>query len=246
MILNNTLKYSLSKVLLIPALLLVSMLGYAQEEDNNSTDLKIVKPEETVVLDTIPYKYGIRLGVDISGPIKTLFNKNYISYEGNIDARVYKEWFVAGDFGYVKNHVYSTTFDYTSEGNFSAIGFDKNTLGYKEGRNDMFALGVRYGYSKFTQTVNNFIIENGYWLNQPYKGTLDEQDASAHWLNVRLTMKVETLKNLYIGGSAGVNFLITDYAPEGFKNLYIPGFGFRKDGIAFAFNYSIMYLLPFN
>ena len=56
--------------------------------------------------DTIIYKtgYGIRVGIDISKPALALFDKSYSGIEFVGDYRISKNWYVATELGYERNH----------------------------------------------------------------------------------------------------------------------------------------------
>ncbi|MEN8138010.1 MAG: DUF6048 family protein [Bacteroidota bacterium] len=233
----------LNKKFLTAVFLLFTVFSYSQENtDNKNTESS--KP--TVASDTIPYKYGLRLGIDLKGPISTLLNSDNELIKATADARIYKNYFVAAEMGYEKNIYESVNLNYTTSGYFLTVGADYDFLGYTPGRNDVMAFGIRYGISRFEQTVDEYQIQNAYWNNDTYTGSLDSQVGYAHWANFRLGLKVEVLKNLYLGTSVGVNFLFTDSKLDNFSNLYIPGFGKNRNNVSWVFNYTVMYLIPFN
>jgi hypothetical protein len=243
MILNNISKYVINRFLFSFILTIASTVVLAQEE---KLEDKEVKNKPIVASDTIPYKFGLRIGIDIGGPISMLLDGNKTLFKGNFDARVYKKYFVSGEFGYEKQLYKSENLNFTSDGSFFTFGGDYDMLGYTPGRNDLMAFGVRYGMSKFTQTVDEYRIQNGYWNDDAYIGHVSTQQAYAHWLNLRLGLKVEVLRNFYLGAAVGVNFLVHDTRLENFDNLYIPGFGDNKNNKSWVFNYTLMYFLPFN
>jgi hypothetical protein len=220
--------------------LFVSATVFGQDK-LESKETKTINPS-----DTIPYKFGLRIGIDIAGPIAMIVNGNHKLFKGNFDARVYKKYFVSGEFGYEKFYSDTQSLKYTSDGAFIMLGGDYDMLGYTPGRNDLMAFGVRYGFATFNQTVNQYSIQNGYWNDDTHNGNIEAQKANAHWINVRMGLKVEVLHNFYLGLSSGVNFLFHDTNLENFDNLYIPGFGENKNNKSFIFNYTLMYFLPFN
>jgi len=239
---NNILKYSINKVFIL--LLFSSTLVFGQdktEDKEESKSVEVISPS-----DTIPYKFGLRIGIDLAGPISMLIDSDYKLFKGNFDARVYKRYFVSGEFGYEEYNYITENLNYTTDGTFGMIGVDYDMLGYTPGRNDLLAFGVRYGFSTLNQTVTEYKVQNGYWLDDSYISSIDSQKAYAHWINVRLGLKVEVLHNFYLGLSGGVNFLIHDTSLENFDNLYIPGFGENRNNKSWIFNYTVMYLLPFN
>ena len=242
MTLNNISKYLINKIFIL--LLFSSTTVFGQDKIEDKEELKseeVISPS-----DTIPYKFGLRIGIDLGGPISMLIDSDHKLFKGNFDARVYKKYFVSGEFGYEEYKYNTENLKYTTDGSFIMLGGDYDMLGYTPGRNDLLAFGVRYGFSKFNQTVDEYRIQNGYWLDDSYINSIESQDAYAHWINVRIGLKVEVLHNFYLGLSGGVNFLFYDTNLENFDNLYIPGFGENKNNKSWIFNYTVMYLLPFN
>ena len=242
MTLSNIYNYLTNRVFIILLFTSTIVLGQDKIEINKETD----SVEVISASDTIPYKFGLRIGIDLSGPISMLINDDYKLFKGSFDARVYKKYFVSGEFGYEEYRYSTENLNYTTDGTFGMIGGDYDMLGYTPGRNDLLAFGVRYGFSTFNQTVTEYKVQNGYWLDDTHISSIESQKANAHWINLRIGLKVEVLHNFYLGLSGGVNFLVHDTNLENFDNLYIPGFGENKSNKSWVFNYTLMYLLPFN
>ena len=59
-------------------------------------------------------------------------------------------------------------------------------------------------------------------------------------------VKAELFANIYLGASVRIGYLITNKEPEGFRNLWIPGFNKVTDGSRFGvgYNYTLTYFLP--
>ena len=242
MTLNNILKYLINRGFILLLFSSTFVLGQDKVEINNEVrSADIISPS-----DTIPYKFGLRIGIDLAGPISMFIDSEHKLFKGNFDARVYKKYFVSGEYGYEEYKYVTENLNYTTNGTFGMIGGDYDMLGYTPGRNDLLAFGVRYGFSALNQTVTEYRIQNGYWLDDSYISSIESQKANAHWINIRLGLKVEVLHNFYLGLSGGVNFLIHDTNLENFDNLYIPGFGENRNNKSWIFNYTVMYLLPFN
>lgn len=242
MTLNNILKYLINNFFIL--LLISSTIALGQEKIENKEQ---PKAEKTISpSDTIPYKYGLRIGIDLAGPINMLIDNDHKLFKGNFDVRVYKKYFVSGEFGYEEYKYVTENLKYTTDGSFIMLGGDYDMLGYTPGRNDLLAFGARYGFSKLNQTVDEYRVQNAYWHEDTYINNIETQEAYAHWINIRLGLKVEVLHNFYLGLSGGVNFLFYDTNLDNFDNLYIPGFGENKNNKSWIFNYTVMYLLPFN
>ena len=65
------------------------------------TSLLSSAQEQSSIKDTINYneKYGIRVGVDISKPIRSVFDDNYSGIELVGDYRFYDNFYVAAELG---------------------------------------------------------------------------------------------------------------------------------------------------
>jgi hypothetical protein len=211
----------------------------------NDTIAENISANNTLI-DTLNYKYGLRFGIDISGPFFSIFESDQTLLKGSFDARMYKEYFIAVEIGIATKNFKEANLEYESKGQFLTIGADYNMLGYKEGSNDILYFGIRYGISNYNTTVTNYKIQNGYWFDDPFISSLEKQNGTGHWVNARFGIKVEILKNLYLGGSVGMNRLISASSLNSFDNLFIPGFGNNNDKKSFQFNYTLLYMLPFN
>ena len=69
------------------------------------------------------------------------------------------------------------------------------------GMENMIVVGIRYGFSTFNQTVNEYTINT-----DPFVPVRTESDGvnydglSAHWAELVLGLKVEVLHNVFFGG----------------------------------------------
>lgn len=235
-----------NKIFVFLMLILLSKDIKSQEDLDNDSHQE--KEENIYVEDTVTYKYGFRLGVDIVAPIQMILDDKKKIYKGSFDFRVYNKYFVAGELGYQSQIHISNDLKYNVDGYFITIGGDVDYLGQssKLARNDVMIFGIRYGLAKFTQTVDEYRIQNAYWNDDPFIGSIPEKSTVAHWLNFKTGLKVEVIKNIFISTYVGVNFLLVANKKQSFYNLFIPGYGKNRDNKSFEFGYSVMYLLPFN
>ncbi len=112
----------------------------------------------------------------------------------------------------------------------------------------MVYVGLRYGVSTFSQTLNSYQIYN----TNTYFGEAETvmsgvkyDGLSAQWAEVVAGVKVEVFRNLYAGFSVRLNKLVTNKKPTNFDNLYIPGFNRTYDGnFGVGFNYTVSYFIP--
>ncbi len=217
----------------ISLILLFSAFGNAQnEQKTDSTKIKKI--------------YGFRLGIDLSNPIRTTLNKDRKAFEITADFRVKPNLFIASEIGYLDQFVQEVKYDYNTKGQYGKLGINYNVYkNWLKMDNEIF-VGLRYGYSKFEQSVSNIVIntENSLPpLSLPETQTFTNLNAG--WLEFILGIKAEVYKNIYLGFQLSGNKLLSQKEPETFKNLYIPGFNrVFLNNSGFGFNYTISYRIP--
>ncbi|MGY0408070.1 MAG: DUF6048 family protein [Polaribacter sp.] len=220
--------------------------GFAQKQKKDS--LTIQKK------DTIIYKkpYGIRVGIDISKPIKAQFDGSYSGFEILGDYRISKRLFVAAEIGHEKKTSAEDYTNSTTKGNYIRLGVNWNAYKNWLDMNNEIFVGYRYGFSLFDVTLNNYTPnvsskENGNYF--PATNITTPQTFSnlnAHWSELMVGLKAEAFHNFYIGFSVSYKVLMSVKDPKTFKSLYAPGFNrIFESNTGFGFNYSLTYLIPF-
>ncbi|TAE62408.1 MAG: hypothetical protein EAY77_07575 [Flavobacteriia bacterium] len=226
---KHILKYIFSLIFM----LLFSENGTAQEKDT----LKI------------PQRYGLRLGIDAHRLTKSLYNDNYKGLELVGDYRITKKFYAAGELGNEEKTTADDNLNYTTKGSYFKVGFDYNAYENWLDMENMIFIGMRAGVGSFNHKLNRFTI---YQPGNYYGVTTNTSDQefnglSASWLEVVSGLKAEVLNNVYVGFSLRLNYLMSNNEPEGFANLYIPGFNKTYENSKFGagINYSISYFIPF-
>lgn len=199
--------------------------------------------------DTILVKesYGLRLGVDIIRPITQIVQKQDLGLEVTADYRVAKNWYVALDLGYASEPGVEDYIEFHTKGNYAKLGFNYNAYENWQGMSNEVYVGLRYGYSIFEQELSSFtaLDFDNYFGNYTATPQRIYGDLSAHWAELHFGLKVEVLHNLYLTGAIHFKKLINATEPEGFANLYIPGFNaVQLNNTGVGFNYTIAYLIP--
>lgn len=221
---------------------------FSQEQPKDST---------TVTQDSIVYKtpYGIRLGLDISKPIKASVDGDYNNgLEIVADYRIKKRLFLAAELGYEIETTQEEYTNSTAKGSYIRLGINYNLYENWLDMNNEIFFGFRYGFSIFDQTLNNYKpnVVNGEGNGVPYfPSELIQSNTTSnlntHWTEFMLGFKVETVNNLFVSASFSYKIAVSIKEPENFKTLYAPGFNRIFDsGTGFGFNYTISYLIPFS
>ncbi|MBT8296538.1 MAG: hypothetical protein KJO51_08985, partial [Gramella sp.] len=116
--------------------------------------------QQSQVLDTTNYKekYGIRVGIDLSKPIRTLLDDTYSGLELVGDYRVYNNYYISGEIGTEEITFEGDNIETISNGSYIKIGGDYNAYeNWLEMQNAIF-VGVRYGFATFSQTLDSYRI----------------------------------------------------------------------------------------
>jgi len=207
--------------------------------------------EETVVKDTLKvknHKYGLRLGIDFSRPIRTLVVEDFTGFEIMADFRISHRFYIAAELGSDKDKQTESNLVSSTKGSYIKIGADFNAYTNWVGMNNAIITGLRYGYSTFDQELNSFGIYTG---DATFPGTIIEETTNyngltAHWIEFVLGVKTEIYNNLFLSLSLQLKSKISEDIPENFDNLYIPGFNRTNDYSDFGvgFSYGLSYLIP--
>lgn len=203
-----------------------------------------------VVGDTIPYRerYGLRVGVDLSKPLRTLIQEDYRGLEIMGDYRVYKDYYLAAELGNEKLPFVGDNLRVSSSGSYIKVGVDYNAYENWAGMENMIFAGIRYGFATFSQTLEEYNIYaiNPYFPPTTIEGPFESSGLTANWLELLIGIKVEILPNLYLGGNVQLKRMITQVSPSNMDNLVIPGFNQTNDASSFGvgYSYNISYLIP--
>jgi len=222
------------KYIINALVLLVSLNCTAQNNDS------IIKPK---YLDS----YGLRIGTDVIKASRNLWDKNYTGFEVSGDYRLDKKMYFATDFGIENKFKEEDQLSFTTKGMFLRAGIDYNVYENWLDMNNMIFVGGRYGFATMSQTLNSYNIyeTNDYFPSQTFYPNIKSTGLSAHWLEFVAGIKTEVTKNLFLGFTFRMKYLITQKQPEAFENLYIPGFGRKYSGnIGAGFNYYVSYHIP--
>lgn len=215
------------------SLLCVSLLGNAQAKDTT----KVLYPE----------RYGLRLGADLHKIARSFYEKDYRGFEIVGDYRLTKRFYIAGEIGTEDKTVDDDRFNFTTKGTYFKAGFDYNSFENWLDMENMIYVGMRYGVSSFNHKLNSFKIydpTNYYGENIIVSGR-EYDGLTASWLEVVGGIKAELFNNLYLGFSVRLNYLISNKKPDGFDNLFIPGYNRTYDGkFGAGFNYTLSYFIP--
>ena len=203
------------------------------------------------VKDSLQYKekYGIRVGIDLSKPLRTVLDDTYSGIELVGDYRVYKNYYIAAELGTEERTFEGDNIQTFTSGSYIKVGGDYNAYeNWLDMQNAIF-VGVRYGFATFSQTLESYRIytSSDYFGPDIIEDNTETTGLTASWAEVMIGVKVEVLNNLFLSANVQLKRRIGQNSPTNFDNLVIPGFGRTYDSSEFGagFGYSISYLIPF-
>ena len=195
--------------------------------------------------------YALRFGFD---PLKIALSqtdKNYSGFEVVGDLNFFENLFLSIEFGREDKTKQSEKINFTTTGSYIKLGADYNMYKNWKGMNNHIYVGIRFANSLHKQKVNSFYLRNSdfSWGNELITsgtGIGLRENLNASWIEFVTGIKVQVLKNIYMGFNVRFNRLFNDKKPLNFDNLYIPGFNKKTDENIFGagFNYTISYSIP--
>ncbi len=212
--------------------------SYAQDKNQTAND-SIVYNE----------RYGLRIGIDLSKPIRTIIDEDYSGLEINADYRFNEKFFAAGEIGYESYDFDENYFSAGSEGSYIKVGVNYNAYNNWIGMQNEIYVGMRYAFSTFSESLYDYTLNNRDPYFPPNTVTEDQKFSglTAHWLELQLGIKAEVLHNIYLGIHVELKRSISVSQPPNFETLWIPGYNRVYDGSSFGvgWGYSISYMIPF-
>lgn len=192
--------------------------------------------------------YGLRVGFDLSKPVRTLLDNEYAGFEIVADFRITKKIFIAGELGNESKDYFENNLNATSRGSYIKLGIDYNSYVNWGDANNMIYGGLRIGVASFTQELlayRVFINDQTFPANTVIANTTFS-GLTASWAELQIGIRTEVLKNLYLGIHAQIKYLVTQEVPPNFGNIFIPGFNQQNDFSRFGvgYGYSVSYLIP--
>ncbi len=214
--------------------------------------ISMAQDSTAVIVDSVKVKdqkYGLRVGVDLSKPIRTLLEDGYSGFEVSADFRFSHRFYAAVELGSEKKDRFEDNLNSKASGSYIKVGVDFNAYNNWVGLNNSIFVGLRYGVSSFSQELISYSI---YTTNQTFSETelrevnLEFGGLTASWAELIVGIKTELLPNLFLGLQLQLKRRISDTKPDNFDNLYIPGFNrtYDESNVGVGYGYSLSYLIP--
>lgn len=207
-----------------------------------------VKAQATQDTTVFREKYGLRVGIDISKPLRTLLQEDYRGLEILGDYRLYKNYYIAAEIGNEQLPFEADYLRVRANGSYIKLGVDYNAYDNWAGMENLIFAGLRYGFSTFSQTIEEYTIYTDTQFFPPtvVQGPIESSGLTGSWIELMVGAKVEILNNLFLGANVQLKRMLFQSTPSGFDNLAVPGFNRTYDFSSFGvgYSYNISYLIP--
>lgn len=186
---------------------------------------------------------GPRFGVDLSRFTSSFFGSGErLAWEIRGDYPVKGIWFPTVEIGMLRLKDKKDNYFYRNNGVYGRLGVDLNILRFEAlDDHDLVFVGLRYGFSNFTHEAEQVTYSN-YWGD--LETSIPENNLNAHWAEVVFGMKGEIFKNLFIGWSFRIKFVMAKTRDEIIEPFIIPGVGRTNIEIPMDFSYGVYYRIP--
>lgn len=219
--------------------LLFPFWSYAQEATSTGNDSIVYKE-----------RYGLRLGIDLSKPIRTIIDKDYQGFAVNGDYRFDKKFYAVAELGYESYDFEENYFSAGSEGSYIKLGVNYNAYENWMGMQNEIYVGLRYAFATFSETLYDYTVNNRNPYFPPDNKVVNEEYSglTAHWIELQLGIKAEIAHNLFLGIHVELKRSLAMQNPDKLETLWVPGYNRVYDGSSFGvgWGYTISYMIPFS
>lgn len=216
----------------ISILLFLPLLSVAQEADSTNS-------KKTTGKDALRQ---FRIGVDLPNFAINALQSERTGYELQLDYYWKNDLFIDLEFGFGGAEFDQDYLKYNSSNTFFRVGFDKSML-KRDAPNDwdMVFIGLRYGAAFINRNDATYTIIDSTWGNS--SGTIAGTSFSAHWIEVTGGVRVEVLKNIFLGWNIRGKFLVNPKAFEELPPSYVAGYGKGDKNTIFDYNFYLSYAI---
>lgn len=193
--------------------------------------------------DTVAFPLKIRTGIEVSGPVIYMTDRNNLDAGGyiSVDRNEKMAYSLEGGFSDFRYSQYN--YDYRSKGLYLKAGVDFNLLKPTVSLGKYQALlGLRYGLSLFSSETPELSHQN-YWGT--HHASIAASNMTGHFLELAPGVRTEIFRNFSIGWSVRLKFLISGGGGKDNRPVYIPGYGDGGRGANAGISYYMIWNIPF-
>lgn len=199
--------------------------------------------QDRIENDSSRYRFlptGIRVGTDLLAIGKSIYTNYYQGWEINVDADVYRRWYLAADYGHwASNYELGNGF-YSSSGSYFRVGVDVNFL-LKDTDRNMFFVGLRRAHTSYSDYTD-------YTLSDPVFGDINmhvaNEEPKANWNELTTGLRVKIWGPLWLGATGRIKFGLSRKGQDALLSYEVPGYGRTFKTSWYGLNYQIFFRIP--
>ncbi|HEX8059835.1 MAG TPA: DUF6048 family protein [Cyclobacteriaceae bacterium] len=184
---------------------------------------------------------GIRVGTDLLAIGKSMYTNYFKGWEVNVDADVYRRFYLTADYGSWKTNYALDNGVYSSDGRYLRVGLDINFL-LKDTDRNMFFLGVRRGHTNYTDYSDYTYIDP--FTSKAIDTHAGNSDASANWNELTTGLRVKLWKFVWLGATGRFKFGYNGHGQSSLISYDVPGYGKTIKNNWWGINYQIFVRIP--
>jgi len=205
-------------------------------------DTTAVKKSKKMIYPRI---YCVAAGINIADPVLRAFGNKYgiLSLWGELN--MHNRYFPTFELGLGQASITPEEGNFTYRSPLSPffkIGANYNVF-YNSDPRYKFMVGLRYGFTPFSYTIDNVSLVDDYWGTDT-QISIPRQNATVGYFEFLAGVRVNIAGNFSIGWDLRYHSVLHESRARYGKPMYIPGYG--KRGASLAVNVSLVYTFGLN
>lgn len=208
------------------------------DETTLSTETK-----KSITINDTFYIQQVKFGIDVLRLGQNFIQTQSNAFQFNVDYYLKNNTYIVAEGGFGKGTIDYEHLKYTTNSYNIKLGIDKSMID-KIGFSDLDYLffGFRYGLAVGNISDGEYSISS--ILGTPTNGTIPSRNFTAHWGEMNAGIRVEMIKNWYLGWNFRAKFLLNGGTfKEGIKPVYIAGYGAADKATVFDFGIFLQYAI---
>lgn len=192
-----------------------------------------------------PLLSDVSIGVDIWDPVMRILGQGYggVGFMGQLS--LHNRFFPTLEAGLSMANMTPDEMNYTFKSPLAPyfkIGCDYNIF-YNSNNAYQFHVGLRYGFSSFSYSVEDVTLNNGYW-DETTTFNIPSQNTTVGYWEFVAGVKVKIGGPISMGWAFKYHSIIHESKSTYGPTMYVPGYGKRTNPITGSF--YVIYTLPLN
>jgi hypothetical protein len=183
---------------------------------------------------------GIRIGTDLLSIGKTYYTDYFKGWEINVDADVYRRFYVTMDYGSSTSTYILGNGVYGNKGTYYRVGVDVNFL-LKDPDRNMFFVGLRHGHASYSDYSDYSFTDPAFG---PITINASNTNPRANWKELTTGIRVKVWKFVWLGATMRIKFRLVGKDQWELVSYDVPGYGKTFKTAWYGLNYQLFIRIP--